>query len=369
METDISARAAARAAEDGYDELDRQLVQALQLDSRAPFSRIAEVLGVSDQTVARRYARLRDRGSVRVLGLSEATALGEVRWHVRVQCIPGAAPAVADALARREDTTWVSLGSGGAEINCTTRAHPDAQHDNLLLQRLPRTPSVVGVSAHCVMHTYFGGAHSIALKSGALSPEQVAKLSPGGFPPPTGSAAGPGTGRGTGSGTGSATGPVSVDDADRRLFEVLAVDGRAGLTELAAATGWSASTVRRRMAELEAAGVLYFDLDMDWRIFGIRNATLLWLSVAPAELDVTGAALAEHYEVAYACATTGPTNLHAVVLTSDVQGFYTYLTTRIAALPAVRQVETAPVMRNVKGPGPVPLPLRGAHRPLRRAGS
>jgi DNA-binding Lrp family transcriptional regulator len=121
------------------------------------------------------------------------------------------------------------------------------------------------------------------------------------------------------------------------------------------------------MAELEAAGVLYFDLDMDWRIFGIRNATLLWLSVAPAELDATGAALAEHPEVAYACATTGPSNLHAVVLTSDVQGFYTYLTTRIAALPAVRQVETAPIMRNVKGPGPVPLPLRGAHRPVRRA--
>ena len=37
------------------DDLDRQLVQCLAADGRASFSAIAEVLGVSDQTVARRY--------------------------------------------------------------------------------------------------------------------------------------------------------------------------------------------------------------------------------------------------------------------------------------------------------------------------
>ncbi|MYR89980.1 AsnC family transcriptional regulator, partial [Streptomyces sp. SID685] len=45
--------------ESNYDELDRRLVHALQIDGRAPFSTIAEALGVSDRTVARRYARLR----------------------------------------------------------------------------------------------------------------------------------------------------------------------------------------------------------------------------------------------------------------------------------------------------------------------
>ena len=41
------------------DALDLKLLHALQIDGRAPFSRIAEVLGVSDQTVARRFRRLR----------------------------------------------------------------------------------------------------------------------------------------------------------------------------------------------------------------------------------------------------------------------------------------------------------------------
>jgi len=36
------------------DRLDRQILQALQLEGRAPFSRLAAVLGVSEQTIARR---------------------------------------------------------------------------------------------------------------------------------------------------------------------------------------------------------------------------------------------------------------------------------------------------------------------------
>ncbi|WP_327067841.1 Lrp/AsnC family transcriptional regulator [Kitasatospora sp. NBC_01250] len=330
---------------DTFDRIDRELVHALQLNARAPFSRIAAVLGVSDQTVARRYTRLRGSGRIRVLGLTHPEALGEVRWHVRVQCTPDAASSVAEALARRNDTSWVTLSSGGTEINCSTRAHPDQADHSLLLQRLPRTPSVVGVTAHCVLHTFFGGAMSMVMKTDTLSAEQVAALGPlpAAATVPTGPPSGP---------------PPVLDAADRRLLDALAVDGRTPPAELAAATGWSLSTVRRRLEELEACGVLYYDLEVHWRLFGVRAQTMLWLSVAPAELAATGTALAEHPEVAYACATTGATNLHAVVLTRDAQALYTYLTTRIASLPAVRQLETAPTMRLVKGPGPLPLARR-----------
>ena len=354
MESDIR-RAAEPSTTAGYDPLDRRLIHALQLDARAPFSRLAELLGVSDQTVARRYSRLRDQGGLRVLGLSSPAALGEVRWMVRVQCAPAAAMSLAEALARREDTTWVNVCSGGAEINCSARAHPDRQ-DELLLQRLPRTPSVVGIAAHCVLHTYFGGAQSLALKSGALDAEQIAWLSAqSGAPQLAVEPATPGP-------------PVVLDEGDRRLLAALAADGRAGYAELAAATGWSASTVRRRMEEFHATGVLYYDLEVDWRRFGVHAQTQLWLDVAPAELAATGEALAAHPEIGYAAAVTGPSNLNAVVLSADTQSLYDYLTTRIAALPAVRRVETAPVMRTVKGPGPYLRPARQP-RPRTRAGS
>ncbi|WSF70273.1 Lrp/AsnC family transcriptional regulator [Streptomyces decoyicus] len=317
----------------GFDALERQLVHALQLDGRAPFSRIAAVLGVSDQTVARRYTRHRTTGALKVLGLADARALGEIEWMVRVQCTPDAAVSVAEALARRSDTSWVSLMSGGTEIAAVCRAASSDHSDALLLQKLPRTPSVVGVTAHCLLHEFFGGPQGLISKSGALTDTQIAELSP---PPPNPPAA-----------------PATLTDADRRLFDALAQDGRTPLGELAAVTGWSPTTVRRRLAELRADGVLYYDVDYDLRQFGHGVMVALWLSVAPAELAATGEALAVHPEVAFACATTGPNNLFASVLCRDVGALYTYLTTRVAALPGVRAMESAPRIRHIKGAGPL----------------
>ncbi|MET9292203.1 AsnC family transcriptional regulator [Streptomyces sp. NPDC003077] len=375
---------------DGFDEVDRQLVHALQLDGRAPFSRIAAVLGVSDQTVARRYSRLRTSGLITVRGLTDPLRLGEVEWLVRVQCTPDAAAAVAEALARRPDTAWVSLMSGGTEITAVCRATGSGQSDALLLQKLPRTPSVVGVTAHCVLHEFFSGPQGLVMKLGALSDEQVESLR---GPVPTAPRGGPGADGALGEavvlegdgpttkdpgapaepGTPATRGtppepgdpeppapgfpdpaqPPALSPADGRLLDVLAQDGRTGFAELAGATGWSQSTVRRRMAELRASGVLYYDVDCDSRIFGMGVMVALWLSVAPADLAEAGEALAAHPEVAFACATTGPNNLFASLVCPDVRSLYTYLTTRVAALPGVRHMESSPLIRRVKGAGPI----------------
>lgn len=123
--------------ESDYDELDRRLIHALQIDGRAPFSAIAAALGVSDRTVARRYARLRSAGVIRVLGGFDPTALGAVLWFLRVRCAPAASLPVAEALAARPDTSWVSLNSGGTEITCVVRTESEADSEALLLAKLP----------------------------------------------------------------------------------------------------------------------------------------------------------------------------------------------------------------------------------------
>ncbi|MGW2254739.1 Lrp/AsnC family transcriptional regulator [Kitasatospora sp. NPDC001660] len=317
--------------ESDYDDLDRRLAHALQIDGRASFSTIAEVLGVSDRTIARRYAKLRSAGALRVLGGVDPTALGGVLWFLRVRCAPTASVPIAEALAGRPDTSWVSLTSGGTEITCTVRIETEADGEALLLAKLPRTPRVEGVTAHSVLHAFYGGPDNLIAKLGSLDEEAIERLSP----PPV----------------QNRPGPARLDEGDRKLLAALATDGRAGFEELAAVTGWSPTTVRRRMAELRERGVLYLDIDCDRSLFGLGTRTLLWLSVAPAYLEQVGEALAGHPEIAFAAATTGPTNLCASVVCANQRELYRYLTTRVAALPAVTHVETAPVIRTVKRAG------------------
>jgi DNA-binding Lrp family transcriptional regulator len=319
------------------DAIDRGLVHALQVDGRAPFGRIAAVLGVSDQTIARRYRRLRSAGALRVVGSVNAMLLGYASWAIRLRCAPDAAGPIAAALARRPDTFWVHLLSGGTEIACGTTARTPEERDTLLLQRLPRTGRVVSVSAHSLLHLYVGGPASWPGAATALSEDQVERLRPDAPAVHDGE-------------------PVVLDDGDQVLLAALSLDGRTGHAELAGITGWSESTVRRRMDRLVGSGVLFYDIDIPPECLGFRYEARLWMSVRPADLASVGEALAEHPEVSFAAAITGPANLMAAVACRDEQALYRYLTERIGALDGVTQLETAPVIRTVKRAGAVLKP-------------
>src|SRR3954471_20780961 len=101
---------------DTYDALDRKLAHALQVNGRAPFRLLGAVLGVSDQTVARRYARLHRDGVLHVIGVCDLDVLRMSQWIIRVRTTPAAAKSVGAALAQREDTSWINLCGAGTDI-------------------------------------------------------------------------------------------------------------------------------------------------------------------------------------------------------------------------------------------------------------
>lgn len=317
------------------DDLDRALIHALHLDARAPFTRIAEVLGTSTQTVVRRYRRLRTDAALRVVGLADPHRARRPQWIVRLTATPRAAVDIARALAARPDTTWVRLTSGGTEIVAIVHTTPaNAGPHQLLLRDIPRTTSVTAVSAHQILHTYLGGptawrGHLAALTEAQerqLQPE-VSTVEPGG-------------------------GPADLSGAGQRLLAELGRDGRASHTDLAAVTGWSSSTVARRIEQLRTAGALFFDVEIDDALLGVTTAALLWMSVPPADLDRVATTLAGHPELAVVAATTGPTNLLATALCPDAEALHHYLTHRLARTP-VTHLETAPVLRTLKAVAPI----------------
>jgi DNA-binding Lrp family transcriptional regulator len=312
------------------DAVDRQIIHILSIEPRASFRIIADVTGISDQTAARRYRRLGESAGLRVLGIPDGSRLGWTDWFVRLQTTPGGADSIAEALARRPDTRWVHLASGGTEIICTLQARTEEQRDALFLRGLPGSRRVVQISAHSILHNFTPGPWREATR--ALSPAQLAKL------PPV---------------CRAAHGRASLAAEDEPLLAELARDGRASNAAIATAIHWHESTVRRRIDELRRSGLLYFEVDLDQRVQGLNAHALLWLSVEPARLEEAGRALAAHPEIPFAAATTGPANLVASAVLRDTQHLYEYLTGELAALPGVTSVETAPIIRTLKRTGSV----------------
>ncbi|WP_227982638.1 Lrp/AsnC family transcriptional regulator [Nocardia spumae] len=315
------------------DELDHRLIHALQLDARAPFSRIAVVLGVSDQTIARRYRRLRTTNALRVVAVPDARQPGHVEWLVRIQCAPAAAAGMAAGLARRSDVSWVTITSGGAEITCIARTRSQRHSDDLFLQKLSRTPRLVSITAHRLLR-YLVGVGGWSARTSALTPDQVAALTP----------------------VRAATRPIEPSEADERLIRALARDARADYRTLVTASGYPESTVRRRIDQLLDSGAMYYDVDLDPAALGYEIEAMLWLTISPAQLGEMASALRTHTEIAFAAATTGPTNVVAFTAARDADALFDYLATDLGALPGLQRVETAPIMRTVKRAGATFLP-------------
>ncbi|NUS14147.1 MAG: AsnC family transcriptional regulator [Streptomyces sp.] len=315
------------------DDLDRGLIHALHLDARAPFTLVADVLGTSTQTVVRRYRRLHALAGLRVVALPTPRSSGTHQWFVRLTAATRTAHDIALALARRPDTSWVRLTSGGTEIVAiihTARQGPDAHA--LLLRDIPRTTGITAVSAHHLLHLYLGGPTAWRGRLEALDAAQQARLRGGEPGPPPADRAGD---------------AHRLTDADRRLLEALRGDGRLSYADLAAATGSTAATAARRLTELRARGALFFDVDIEPSLLGANVSALMWMQVAPAHLDAVATELAGHHELAVVAATTGPTNLVAHALCRDAEELHLYLT-RKAALEAISRIETAPVLRTYK---------------------
>ncbi|MEI8409961.1 MULTISPECIES: Lrp/AsnC family transcriptional regulator [unclassified Kribbella] len=328
------------------DEIDRGLIHALQLDGRAPYSRIGEVIGVSTQTVARRFNRLRAEAALRVVGLPDPQVAGRSLWLVRLTAAPQAAQDLAAALARRPDTSWIKLASGGTEIVSIVHTTP-SDGNTLLLHDIPRTSGITSVSAHHLLHMYVGGPTAWRGRAKSLTPAQEAALRP---IPAAGAA---GSGPIAGAGPHAGRGPVrALDAGDGKLLAALGNDGRATLADLAVRTGWSTATVARRLDELQHSGAIYFDVDVDPGALGFTTSAMLWLSVPPAHLDAVGQALTEHDELGFVAATTGRTNLVTQALCASPDALHTYLTKRLGAIEHITALETVPILRTVKAAAP-----------------
>ncbi|MFT4263178.1 MAG: Lrp/AsnC family transcriptional regulator [Nocardioides sp.] len=320
-----------------WSEDDLRLVRALQLAPRASFARLADVLGLHERTVARRYGALHRQGALRVFGTVNPLAVGQELWHVRVRCRPDGADALSRALAARGDVAWLGIAAAGTEVSFSVRSVSVEQRDLLLTRILPRAAHVLDIEASVVLHLFLGlTPHDWEGFAPLLRADEVEALTGG---------------RSRAVGPARAKAEVGTEPWDPVLFRELALDGRASTAHLAAAAGVSEGRVSRRLQRLLDAGVLVIDLDLAVGAFGYDVSARVHLRVRPGRIQAVGEALAAMPEVGFAAATSGRDNLLASASCRDLAHLYEFGTARTGALEGVESMEVVPYQRLVKQSG------------------
>ncbi|WAJ47236.1 Lrp/AsnC family transcriptional regulator [Mycobacterium sp. Aquia_216] len=323
--------------------LDGHILHALQLSPRAPFRRIAEVIGASEQTVARRYHALRREGVLRVVGVVNPRVYGECQWVVRVRAKPDDLPRLAEALVRRPEVTHVNVLSGGTELVCVVRAPLDSAEAGLL-HRLPRTSTVLDMRVDLVLNVFGSPMHAHWTGYGhVLDTLQVAALQPPDCAHPDR--------------------PAGPTADDQPLLDAVAQDGRISDSALAGLTGWSAARVKRRLVALQAGGTLSYDLDVLPERLGFMLNAIIWVSVAPCHLASVAEQIVRHDEVASVATVSGPANLMIVVICRSAAHLYRYLAERLSTVDHIQSYDVSVRSKRLKQVGSLV-----AHGRLIRAG-
>ncbi|MBR7830691.1 Lrp/AsnC family transcriptional regulator [Actinospica sp. MGRD01-02] len=224
---------------------------------------------------------------------------------------------------------WVDILGGGNEISSVLFLDgPDARNA-LLLRDLPATADVLSWDAYDLMKVFPAG---FAWSGGLLTSDQTEMLRP--YPE-------------------EPADTPTIQPIDDALIDRLAINSRAGYSELAAQLDTSASTVSRRLETLVAAHVVRLACEVDLSLLGIRSEALLWITTGPGSLETIGQGLSRHPQVRFAAATTGAANLLVAVAAKDLSGLYAFVTGTIGTLADIRGVELTPILNAVKRTGRV----------------
>lgn len=308
------------------DALDHQLMHALGVNGRASFRLLGSVLGASEQTVARRYHRLREAGVVRVLMLP-APDPADRGQLVRLEVQPQAVRAIADVLARRPDVSYVRLLNAGAEILFGVRARVRTDRDALLFDQLPRAGRILRTTVYSLLHHFrTPGEADWAGFPDPLSTDQRRLLAVERPDEPS----------------------ARIGPADQAIVEELANDGRASYAQLARVSAMSESAVARRLEQLTSSGALYGDIDIAPELLGYPAGAQVCLDVTPSRVPAVGTLLAAHAPTAFVAAVAGPANVVAAIRCRNVAEIYEYVTTTLGQVDGVNHIEVSTVSRTVK---------------------
>ncbi|GLY70653.1 Lrp/AsnC family transcriptional regulator [Amycolatopsis taiwanensis] len=307
------------------NETDLALVNALQINPRAPWSLVGRTLGIGATTAVRRWQRLVDAGSAWMSaypGGDLARRLGLA--FAQIVCAPGKQLEVAQAIAADAHVPTVDYVAGNYDLLAHVVTPGLTEVSDYVVHRLSRVPGVVHARTLVSPKVFSEGSR---WQVRAISPEQRKTLRARASRPTPGTA---------------------FTELDRALLLALGENGRAACSELATRLGVSASTVRRHVDALLAAGSVRLRCEIARGQSPAQVTALLSLRVPPDQLETTARWFGLLPEVRMCAAVSGSANLFVTAWlpsASDVVSLESGLVTK---LPRLEIIDRALVLRPVK---------------------
>jgi Lrp/AsnC family transcriptional regulator for asnA, asnC and gidA len=139
-----------------------------------------------------------------------------------------------------------------------------------------------------------------------------------------------------------------IDDLDRKIIAALQRDGRTPYVEMARSLEVAEGTIRRRVDNLIAEGVIGIAAVTDPFKVGIGIAALINLDVDPGHLDDVGKRLIDTPCVRVVAYTTGVHDLFVEALFPSQQELLTFLKDELPKIPGIRNSDTSIVLGMLK---------------------
>lgn len=124
------------------DEADKALIELLQYDGRAPYTRLARAVGLSEAATRQRVQRLIEIGIVQIVAVTDPLRLGFQRQAMIGVRTEGDIRAVAEALAAVDEVDYVVYTSGRFDLLIELVCEDDDHLLSVLNDKVRTIPNV-----------------------------------------------------------------------------------------------------------------------------------------------------------------------------------------------------------------------------------
>ena len=308
-----------------YEELDRRLVNVLQIDPRASWAKVGKVLGVSPTTVAHRWQRLVDDGIAWITACPNLNQ--QMTAIVEVDCHTESLPQVIKTLCANPMIVSIDETTGDRDLLLTVVAPDLPTLSDMVIDWIGGLRGVHG-SRSALVTSVVIGSNSWRIDALSKTEKTLAK--------------GPRPGE---------LWMLPPDDLDRELAQSLAVDGRTSVTSLARTLDVPASTLHRRLQKLLTNRQIELRCDVAPELGG-WSLECTWTATIPLNHKTRVPELLRQQSGLRSCMwITGSNNLRVNFRVERQNGIGMIESAVAEAIPGLAPAETIMYMRSHKSMG------------------